>query len=93
MCEVVSKNIALKNPLFKKKPLFSNMYTFLSHCFETTNYHCLHLMLQVKTLTQEDCVLIATNCDKELNRVLSKPHCSRSIVNTVATLSGTVVSH
>jgi len=24
----------------KKNPLFSNMCTFLSHCFETKNYHC-----------------------------------------------------
>ena len=36
------KNIALKNPLFSQKnALFSNMCTFLSHCFETKNYHCL----------------------------------------------------
>jgi len=42
MCEVVSKNIALKNPLFFKKLIFSNMCTFLSHCFETKNYHWVH---------------------------------------------------
>jgi len=36
------KNIAFENPLFSKKNvLFSNMCTFVSHCFETKNYHCL----------------------------------------------------
>ena len=45
MCEVVSKNIALKKKLFKKKKtLFSNMCTFLSHCFEMKNYHCIHML-------------------------------------------------
>jgi len=39
MCEVVSKNIALKPIVFQKNALFSNMCTFLSHCFETKNYH------------------------------------------------------
>ena len=32
----------LKNPIvFPKNPLFSNMCTFLSHCFKTKNYHWL----------------------------------------------------
>jgi len=36
------KHCVLKNPIvFQKKPLFSNMCTFLSHCFETKNYHCI----------------------------------------------------
>ena len=26
--------------VFQKNPSFSNMCTFLSHCFETKNYHC-----------------------------------------------------
>jgi len=37
MCEVVSKH-CLKNPLLYKNALFTNMCTFLSHCFETKNY-------------------------------------------------------
>ena len=48
MYEVVYKNIAFvkktffpaKPIVFRKNPLFSNMCTFLSHCFETKNYHC-----------------------------------------------------
>jgi len=36
------KKNSLKKPIvFPKKPLVSNMCTFLSHCFETKNYHCL----------------------------------------------------
>jgi len=42
MCDVVSK-ILLKKPIvFQKNALFSNMCTFLSHCLETKNYHCIH---------------------------------------------------
>jgi len=33
------KNIALKTHCFPKKNIVSNMCTFLSHCFETKNYH------------------------------------------------------
>ena len=29
----------LKKHCFQKNALFSNMCTFLSHCFETKNYH------------------------------------------------------
>jgi len=35
---------AIQAPSLQKNPLFSNMCTFLSHCFETKNYHCLRLI-------------------------------------------------
>ena len=38
MCEVVSKTLLKKPIVLKKNALFSNMCTFLSHCFETKNY-------------------------------------------------------
>jgi len=45
----VKKTLLFKKTLFSpkpivfpKNPLFSNMCTFLSHCFETKNYHCEH---------------------------------------------------
>jgi len=41
MCDVVSKTLLKKPIVFQKNALFSNMCTFLSHCFETKNYHCL----------------------------------------------------
>ena len=41
MCEVVSKNIALKKPLCSKKTIVFQHVHFLSNCFETKNYHCL----------------------------------------------------
>ena len=50
MCEVVSKK-CFKNALFSKKnALFSNMCTFLSHCFKTKNYHCLHTNQMISKL-------------------------------------------
>jgi len=37
----VSKTLLKKTHCFPKNALFSNMCAFLSHCFETKNYHCL----------------------------------------------------
>jgi len=65
------KNIALKknivfpkNPLFyKKNPLFSNMCTFLSHCFETKNYHWLESIEEAwEYLCQNDTFNVPANC-------------------------------
>jgi len=44
------KNIALKTHCFPKNALFSNMCTFLSHCFETKNYHWVQSILTHKRL-------------------------------------------
>ena len=39
------KHCFSKKPIvFPKNPLFSNMCTFLSHCFETKNYHCVYVL-------------------------------------------------
>ena len=45
-----------KNPLFPKKPIVFQYVHFLSHCFETKNYHCLKLKLTSKGM------LFLTNC-------------------------------
>jgi len=61
MCEVlVSKTLLFKKTLFSQKkpivfpknPLFSNMCTFLSHCFETKNYHWSYITIKNTNIVQ-----------------------------------------
>ena len=47
VCSPVQKNTALKTHCFPKNALFSNMCTFLSHCFEMKNYHWVDMSLTV----------------------------------------------
>ena len=59
------KNIALKNIVFQTKPivfprnpLFSNMCTFLSHCFETKIYHWYAHIISVSKYTNVIAIMV-----------------------------------
>jgi len=62
-----------KHIVFQKKTLFSNMCTFLSHCFETNNYHCVEYILYWLCLMYITFVFqeIYNNAKKDLSVVVN----------------------
>jgi len=91
MCEVVSKTLLFppKKPIvFPKNPLFSNMCTFLSHCFETKNYHCTYpIPIHKVTVCQSSHInnmnLIITGSLYLLITLQSKPLFDRSSIGCI----------
>ena len=48
------KNAFKKPIVFQKNLLFSNMCTFLSHCYETKNYHWANVMDSSPTVNHDN---------------------------------------
>jgi len=73
------KHCFLKNNniVFKKIPLFSNMCTFLSHCFETINYHCViycYILFHIISSPEHE-VLMVSYCGQWLSVVRRRASC------------------